>query len=229
VTVALMSTPASMPPSSSGLGPKIKRFAPLIRDVAINILVPWLVYAGLEKLFPAPSLIPLIVAAAIPAVEFAVMFSKKRRFDAIALLSVSQYLVALALTLLSHSPRQSMWLHAWQPASLGLVFALSCLVGRPLTVPLARQAMTGGDPEKLARFDVGSKLPGMRVHFYLIAALWAVGLCAETVVRLIVLEHVSVRDYLLVANVLGYVTPTVLTWASLRYGAMIGRRHPDQA
>jgi hypothetical protein len=40
---------------------------------------------------------------------------------------------------------------------------------------------------------------------------------------------VSVRDYLLVANVLGYVTPTVLTWASLRYGFMIGRRHRDQA
>jgi hypothetical protein len=224
-----MSTPASVAPPAADVGSRIKRFAPLIRDVAINILLPWAAYAGLERLFPSPSLVPLLVAAAIPAVEFTIMFARKRRFDAIAILSVSQYLVALALTLLSHDPRQSMFLHAWQPASLGLVFALSCLVGRPLTVPLARQAMTGGDPEKLARFEVGSRMPGMRIHFYLIAALWAVGLCAETAIRLIVLQHVAVRDYLLAANVLGYVTPTVLTWASLRYGFAIGRKHRDQA
>ncbi len=216
--------PAPAPARAGSPGFRFAGLLPLTRNLTINILAPWLAYAALERWLPAPGIVPLLAAAAIPAVESAVLFARKRAIDAIAIISVTQYVVSVLITLATRDPHAAMVGHALQPAALGLVFGLSTLVRRPLTIPLARQIMAGGDPQRQARFDAVTLRPAARLQFAVVAWFWTLGLGAETAIRLMAVSHLSTRDYLLLANTLGYAIPSLLAWSSLRYGDRVGRR-----
>jgi hypothetical protein len=197
----------------------------LLRSLLINVVGSWLVYAALERLFPSPSMIPLWGSALVPTADLAWELWKRRSVDVIALISLSQLAAAILISLVARTPHASMVGHAWQAAGLGLVYALSAIVGRPLMVPLARQAMAGDDPIARARFDATLQaLPQMRRQMTWISLAWAVALLAETLVRLAILARTAPATYLLIANVVSWAVPTALGLASLRYGKWMARR-----
>ena len=197
----------------------------LLRSLIINVLGSWLVYVALERLFPAPSLIPLWGSAAVPTADLAFELWKRRSIDVVAMIALSQTAAAILISLFSHTPHASLVGHAWQAAGLGLVFAASAAVGRPLMIPLARQAMCGDDPVRRARFDAALEAqPALRRQMTWISLAWTVALCAETAVRLVILRHTSTTTYLLIANVVSWAVPSMLGLASLRYGKWMARR-----
>jgi len=210
-------------------GKPVSGLMSLIRSLAINVLGSWLVYVALERLFPAPSMVPLWGSAAVPAADLAWELWKKKTLDVVAVIALSQTGAAILISLFARTPHASMAGHAWQAAGLGLVYAGSVAVGRPLMVPLARQAMCGDDPVKQARFDATlAAQPGMRRQLTWISLVWTIALCAETGVRLVILSRTSVSTYLLIANVLSWVVPTLLGFGSLRYGRWLARRWREQ-
>ena len=197
----------------------------LLRSLVINVLGSWLVYVALERLFPAPSLIPLWGSAVVPTADLAFELWKRRSVDVVAMISLSQTAAAILISLFSHTPHASMVGHAWQAAGLGLVFAASAAVGRPLMIPLARQALCGDDPVRRARFDATLQAqPELRRQMTWISLAWTVALCAETGVRLLILRHTAPATYLLIANVVSWAVPSLLGLASLRYGKWMARR-----
>ncbi len=197
----------------------------LLRSLLINVVGSWLVYAALERVFPTPSMIPLWGSALIPTADLAWELWKRRSVDVVALISLSQLAAAILVSLVARTPHASMVGHAWQAAGLGLVYAASAAIGRPLMIPLARQAMAGDDEARRARFDATLKaMPQMRRQMAWISLVWAVALCAETFVRLAILSRTAPATYLLIANVLGWAVPTALGLASLRYGRWMARR-----
>ena len=201
----------------------------LLRSLLINVVGAWLVYAALERVFPSPSLIPLWGSALIPTADLAWELWKCRSIDVVAVISLSQLAAAILVSLVARTPHASMVGHAWQAAGLGLVYAGSAVIGRPLMTPLARQAMAGDDEVRRARFDATLQaLPQMRRQMVGISLVWAVALCAETLVRLAILSRTAPATYLLIANVLSWAVPTALGLASLRYGRWMARRLRDQ-
>lgn len=201
----------------------------LLRSLLINVVGSWLVYALLERAFPSPSMIPLWGSALIPTADLAWELWKRRSIDVVALISLSQTGAAILISLFARTPHASMVGHAWQAAGLGLVYAVSAAVGRPLMVPLARQAMAGDDLARRARFDATLEaLPQMRRQMTWISLAWAVALCTETLVRLAILSRTAPATYLLIANVLSWAVPSALGVASLRYGRWMARRLREQ-
>ncbi len=215
---ALLAKPAAL----------LARVGPLGLSLAINFIGPWLVYSALEPHFPSPSPVPLLASAVVPIVEFAVVLGRKKAIDAIAIISMVQLGVSLVITLLAHSPRLAMAGHALQPGALGAVFLGSVLVGRPLMTPLARQALAGTDPAARIRFDEAAQKARPRRIFQVMSLIWAGALIAQSAAQLAALSVLSTKDYLLVANVLGYAVISVLIWASLRYGRHAARRHREE-
>ncbi|MGZ3274917.1 MAG: VC0807 family protein [Caulobacteraceae bacterium] len=202
----------------------------LLRSLLINVLGSWLAYVALERLFPAPSMVPLWGSAAIPTADLLWELWKRRQIDVVAVISLSQMTAAISISLLAHTPHASMVGHAWQAAALGLVFAGSVVLGRPLMAPLARQAMAGDDPVRQARFDATlASLPALRRQLTWISLAWTFALCAETGVRLLILSRTAPATYLLIAGVLSWAVPSVLGLASLRYGRWMARRVREQA
>jgi ubiquinone biosynthesis protein COQ4 len=207
---------------------RLKGALPLIRSLAINTLGPFAAYAILERSFPSLSIVPLLGAAAIPAIDMGVVFARRRLLDAVAAISLTQLTLSLIITVLSNSPRAAMFGHALQPAGMGLVFAVSTLIGRPLIVPLARQSMAGDDPQQAARFDAMITHPAARRRFALVSGAWTLGLCLQSAVQLALLQELSVKDYILAANVVSYAVYGVLIWGSISYGRWSGRQYRER-
>ena len=201
----------------------------LLRSLLINVVGSWLVYALLERAFPAPSMIPLWGSALIPTADLAWELWKRRSIDVVALISLSQLGAAIVISLVAKTPQASMVGHAWQAAGLGLIYGVSAATGRPLMVPLARQAMAGDDEARRARFDATlATLPGMRRQMTYISWGWTIVLCAETLFRLAILSRLPPATYLLIANVASWAVPTALGLASLRYGKWMAKRLREQ-
>lgn len=201
----------------------------LLRSLLINVLGSWLVYAALERMFPAPSMVPLWGAALVPVADLLFEFHKRRTIDVVAIISLSQLAAGILVSLFSHTPHASMVGHAWQAAGLGLVYAGSVLLRRPLMIPLARQAMCGDDPARQARFDATLAVsPEMRRQLTYISLVWTIVLCAETGVRLLILSLTTPAAYLLIANILSWAVPSALGFASLRYGQWLAQRMREQ-
>lgn len=216
---------AAPAPARAGLRAVAARAWPLGRSLAINILGPWLVYAGLERVFPSPSLVPLLASTAVPALDLAVVFARRRTVDAVAVIALVQLLAAAAISLFTHAPRAAMAGHALQPAALGLVFLLTTLAGRPLIVTLARQATAGDDPQRQAGFDRAAREPWLRGRFARLSLAWTLGLTAQSAIQLWALQRLAAADYLLFANLFGWSLNGVMVWASLRWGKGLERRY----
>lgn len=215
--------------SARSPGARLAGALPLGRSVLVNILGPALAYRALEPAFPSPSVVPLLAAAAIPAAGLLVVFARRRTVDAVAVISLVQQALVLAIAVLSRSPRAAMTGHALQAGALGLVFAASVLAGRNLIVPLARQTMAGDDLGRQVRFDAIAREPGPRRSFTLIAWAWTVALCAQSALQLVLLRALPARDYLLTANALGYGVTALLIWASIRYGRRAAQAYRQPA
>jgi hypothetical protein len=213
------------PTRPGGLKAIAARSWPLGRSLAINMLGPWLVYVGLQRLYPSPSLIPLLGSAAVPAIDLTVEFARRRTVDAVAVIALVQLLASLAISLFAHEPHAAMAGHALQPAALGAVFLLTTLVGRPLIVMLARQAVAGDNPRRQAGFDQGVQEPWMRRQFVKLSVAWALGLVGQSAVQLMALQRLSASDYLLFANLFGWGLNGVMVWGSLRWGKGVERRY----
>ena len=204
---------APMPPRLAAAG-----LVPLIISLLINFLGPYIIYGLTEPHFPSGSIIPLLLSAMVPASEFAIMYLRKRVVDVIAIISLVQLAVGVAITLVAHTAHAAIIGHALMQAALGLVFGASALIGRPLVLPLSRQTMAGDDPRRQARFDEISKLQGARRAFVRLTWVWAVTLCVNSAILLIAARALPARDYVLVSPIITYGILGLLIWGGIRYG-----------
>ena len=202
----------------------------LSRSLVVNVLGSWLIYAVAERCFPSPSMVPLWASVLAPAGDLIWELRKRRSVDVVAVITLSQLSASILISLVAATPHGALVGHAFQPAALGLVLAASIALGRPLFVALARQVKAGDDQVRRDQFDRAlAEVPGRRRQFTVITLVWAVALCAETGVRLVILRYAAPATYLLAAGVLGWAAPSVLAVASIRYGRWLASRDRDQA
>jgi len=194
------------------------------RSLLINLLGPWLIYRLAAPHFAAASALPLLLSALVPAGDLAWQFVKQRMVDVVAIISLVQLCVSIAITLLAGDAQLALDGHALMPAALGLVFALSALAGMPLIQALARQSMAGDDPEKQARFDAVAVRPGARRTFLRLTLAWTAALMAEAVLLLLACNRMAADDYLLVSPLVSYGVLGLLIWASIAYGKRAAAR-----
>jgi hypothetical protein len=201
---------------------------PLMRSLLINLAAPYLVYKLTAGWFPKDSPIPLLICALIPALEMANEFLRRRVLDVISVVSLVQWGLSVVISLVAHSAFAAIIGHALQPAGLGLVYAISLLIGRPLMKALARQTLAGDDPVRQARFDEGAKSPGARRAFAQITAVWTITLCLESVALIFMAYHLSTSTYLLVANIATTAVLVALSWGSVSWGRRQGRTYAEK-
>lgn len=202
----------------------------LARSLAVNVLGSWLAYTVAERFFPSPSMVPLWASVLAPTADLIWERRARRSVDAVAVITLSQLLASILVSLFAGTPHGALVGHAFQPAALGLVFAASLALGRPVLVTLARQVKAGDDPVQRDKFDQAlAVVPGVRRQFTLMSLAWAVALCTETGVRLAILQYAKPATYLLIAGILGWAVPSVLGVASIRYGRWVANRMGGQA
>lgn len=212
------SRPSVSPRGDASPRTSLRRLLPVARSLLINIAGPWAVYRLVLAARPAQPLLALLAAILVPACDLAVIYARRKRLEIIALIAVVQLLVSIVINLASHSLQTALDGHALQPGVLGLVFAASAAIGRPLIAPLARQTVGGDDPARQAAFEAHSRRPAVQRSFQRLTLLWAAYLCAQSLVLSISARVLSAVGYLLLSALFTYLLNALVIWATIRWG-----------
>ncbi len=210
--------------SAQGLGRR-EAHKSIGRSLAINALCPFLLYRILESHFPANSLMPLLYATIFPVIGLIVSLARKRTVNAIAILVMVGLTLHIVVTLLAPNVGVALVVRSLDGALIGLAFVISALIGRPILLFVAKQAVAGAGAEGAALLNRMNAKDGARA-FSTITMVWGIALMAMSMVHVVLALKLAPAEFLLVSPVVGVVTIVVLLAWTARY--LAARRSPVQ-
>lgn len=176
----------------------------LLRNVAIDMAMPWAALQLLTRVWGMSSVSALALAAIFPAASMLAGWRRQRRIDFIGLVVLVTLIGAVALALATQDIRFAVL----KPAVAAALFGGACLVslGRktPLMFFLARQVTAGDDAAKhsawTARLDSS---PGFRQAMRVLTLVWGLALLTKAGLWAAAALFLTADAMVIVAPVLG--------------------------
>ena len=186
------------------------------RELLFNFVLPYLIYSYGEA--PWGQVHALMASSAPPLVWTLIEFARHRRIDAVSLLVLAGIGLSLLAFLGGGGIRFLQLREKLVTVGIGLVFLGSAAIGRPLFHHLFRAMLKrSGAPER-DQFGSLKDNPPLRRAMTLLTLVWGTGLVAEATLAALLAFTLPVRQYLLVAPVMGYVTFSSLGLWTFLYG-----------
>jgi len=193
------------------------------QSLTINALCPFLFYRVLESHFPEKSVMPLLYATIFPVIGLILSLARKRTVDAIAIVVMVGLALHIVVTVLAPNVGVALVVRSLDGALIGLAFIISALIGRPITLFVAKQAVAGGSSERAASLDRMIEKDGARA-FFTITLVWGIVLIAMSGLHVVLALKLPPAEFLLVSPVVGVVTTVALLVWTGRY--LVARRGP---
>ena len=197
-------------------------------SLVINAAVPYAVYRLTAPYYRAESVIPLLYATVVPALWLAFNTIRSRAVDAIAIIAIAETVATIAVTLLAKNVGWALVARALQGSIVGLVFAFTAVIDKPVMYYIARQFSVGTNPERAAGFELAYKLDKGRT-FKISTYVWAIGLVIVSLINATLALTVEHATYLLVAPIIGISANVALVWWTIRFSMRRMMRYREQA
>jgi uncharacterized membrane protein len=187
---------------------------PLFQTILLDVAPPLAAYYGLRALGMS-EYIALVSATVLSGLRVLYGIVKARRLDPFAGYLLLTFGLSLAVGLATTDPKLVLVGNTVVNGIGGLIFLGSCVIGTPLTQIVGdRFAAADDDP------NAAEASQRRRIHVQL-SAMWGVGLLLEVVIRLVVIDAVSVDTANGVNSVITLVVIGLLVLATV----MVGRRN----
>jgi hypothetical protein len=190
----------------------------LARSVFINVICTYGVYRLLEPHFDSRSLAPLAVSGLLPLCGLIYGVARQGAIDIIGLFAAEDIAVSLVALWLAHSAMGALVGRSLQNAVLGVLFAGSVLIRRPIMLYVARQFVTGNEAAGKERFDRMAARPDAKSTYRTMTLVWAAVLFAKSVVSVVIALTFSTKQYLILSPLWAYSSDVGLIWWSFHYG-----------
>ncbi|MDD7793544.1 VC0807 family protein [Clostridium sp. 'White wine YQ'] len=106
----------------------------LIKNLGINMIVPFILYMVLSKVFTTET-IPLTIASAFPIIRTIILFLWKGKIDWIGIFVAFGFIIAvISSTILGGASLPLKLVHPMIFSIIGIAFIISVLIGKPLLV-----------------------------------------------------------------------------------------------
>jgi hypothetical protein len=199
--------------------------ANILREVLINLALPYLIYSAGE---PRLGEVNALIASSAPPILWSVIeFARHRRIDALSIF----VLLGIGLSLLAFfgggSAKFLQLREKLVSAFFALLFLGSAAIGRPLIYELAKAGMVRGNQKsELERFESLRNDTYFRASMLIMTLVWGFGLLADVAVSVALIFRLSIREYLIVSPIIGYATMGSLSLWTFWY-ARVRRREGD--
>ncbi|MBL6938183.1 MAG: hypothetical protein ISS15_06240 [Alphaproteobacteria bacterium] len=203
--------------------------AQILRNVGaslVNAAIPFAIYRLSAPHYPAESVIPLLYATVVPALWLAFNTIRSRAVDAIAIIAICETVATIAVTLLAKNVGWALIARALQGSIVGLVFAFTAMIDRPVMYYISRQFTVGMNPERAEGFERAYKLDKGRT-FKIATYVWAIGLIIVSLVSAALAATIDHAAYLLVAPIMSIGANISLVWWTIRFSITRMMRHRD--
>lgn len=206
----------SSPPPRSPAHETSSNWGPVIRVIAREVLLPYLVYLALHSA-GVSSLLSLAAGAAMAVLLMATDAARKGRPNALTAIVLLTLVLSIVVSLISGNARVTLARDCLITGGLGAVFLGSLLRPRPLLyqllAPLASPRLPGGEPEFQRRYDESARLRSVLTFSTIV---WGLVLLADAGLRLTAVLVLPVSEAATAATVLTIATVVVLV-AWLRF------------
>jgi hypothetical protein len=185
-------------------------------DIALNVALPYVVYALLRKAGQSDTR-ALVFSAVVPALVAIASLVRRRRINGLSLLVLFATGASLSATALSGSA----WFTLIQPSfvtgAIALSFLVSLALQRPALFYLARDT-TCPTPEEARDFEAQWVNATFRRSMRRLTVVWAAFLGAEAALRAIIAAIWPDEGLIAATQILWIILPILLTRWSIRAG-----------
>ena len=194
----------------------------ILVEALVNFILPFVIYTYAEA--PLGEVRALLASSAPPILWSLVEFARHRRLDALSVLVLSGIALSLLAMLGGGGARFLQLREKLVSAVIALLFLGSALIGKPLIYELARASMRRKSEDEAEQFEALQVHAGFRRAMMVMTLVWGFGLLADVAVSVALLFVLSIREYLLVNPILGYVTAGALSLWTFLYAQRSRRR-----
>lgn len=159
------------------------RFGGLYRSLAITTLLPLVCVLALNRRFGMPLVEALAISAVFPLADVALTWMQKRRLEPLGAMMLVVIVSGVAASLLTGDVHFALIKESFGTLVTSLIFLGSLLTPKPLIFWLGRQFSTGGDPERIARWDGLWENPRFRRGMRFMTAMWGLGYLLDAFAR----------------------------------------------
>lgn len=197
--------------------PVRKAFLGFLLDIALNAMVPLVLYR-LSKRFISPSeFTALAIATTFPLGKSAFDFARHRKLDPISVIVLLAIAANGIAILFGGSPRLLLVRESLFTGAFGVACLGSLVLPRPLMFYIGEHFLAGGDPLKRRRYQASWKLPEVRFTARLITSVWGAVFVGEFVIHLVLIFRLPAAWVLVISPILlGSLTVITIIW-TFRY------------
>ena len=198
----------------------------LLVEMLVNFILPFAIYNYSEA---ALGEVRALLASSAPPIAWSLVeFARHRRLDALSLLVVSGIALSLLAMIGGGGVKFLQLREKLVTGVIGLAFAGSALIGKPLIYELALATKRRKSPDEAEEFEALQAHAGFRRTMSVMTWVWGLGLLADVAVSVMLVFALSIREYLIVNPILGYGTMGALSLWSFLYGQRAKRRGEER-
>ena len=185
-------------------------------SLLVNGVFPFLVYRYLEPKFPHGAIEPLLYASIFPVFGLLFGIIRKRQVDFIALIALFEISLNIGAIFVTPSIRWALVARSLNGLITATVFLVSALIGRPIIFFIARQFVTGGDPDRIRGFNAVNAADRGRT-FFIATMVWTVAIYCLSALNAGLALTLEPATYLLVGQITSLtVNISLIVW-SIRF------------
>jgi len=205
------------PGSSAQSEPVRAAFRGFLLDIALNAIVPLVLYRLSKRYFSPSEFTALVVATTFPIGKSIFDVAKRRQIDPVSVIVLLGIGVSAVALLAGGSPRLLLMRESLFTAVFGLACFGSLLLPRPMMFYFGRHFLAGGDATRRRRYEVSWALPEVRFASRLVTVVWGSVYLGEFGIRVALIFLTPVGWVLVISPVLlGSLTLVTIIW-TFRY------------
>jgi hypothetical protein len=192
------------------------QFGPLYRSLAISTLLPLIAVLVLSNRLGFPLVVALAISALFPLADIALSWLQNRRLEPLGAMMLVIIISGIAASLITGDVHFVLMKESFGTLLTSLIFLGSLLMPKPLIFWLGRQLSTGGNAERIARWDGLWEVPRFRHGMRFMTAMWGLGYLLDAVARGIAVYTLPARAVVVLSPFSVIVVTLVLVVWTLR-------------
>lgn len=185
---AVPAVPATQALSSFSIKDFAKRMVPMMLEGSI----PFATYMLVKSTLHTSDIVALSAGTIVPAILSLVRFVHSRSLDIMNIIIMISLVISIIVALIGGNPQILLIRESAFGALFGLVLLVSLLCPRPLFFYMMRHFRAGNDSAKVVAFDKRWEISAQRRAFRLVTLVWAVGMLAEFLLRVVMVFTLSI-------------------------------------
>jgi hypothetical protein len=190
----------------------------LLLSIALNAVVPVLLYQWSKRTLGATELAALSAAASFPLAWSAVNLARDRSLDPVAVLALLSVVVSMIAVLLGGSPKLLLIRESLFTGTFGIACLASLLLPRPIMFYFARHFSAGRDAVAGAQFDASWQRPGFRRVMRIMTVVWGLASLLEFAIRIGLVLTLPAATVLVVSPIVLGTLVIATIWWTFAYG-----------